>query len=511
MKYRCFLFLLFFVTLAALAHGDIRMTGPVVTPTATPDPGKADVVDVYEIVNGRLQRTSTRKASYDLLVEAKTETFGKGWVGVRAEGSLDTGLQLNPAVVVEEVKFLLWEELEETEVYARANFITDTTGTRTLTGKGIAAVSAGGNALSFSSGGWGVGVGEGRIAVGDTVITQTITFTISRGRLVPGGSTDGGCQNNPARNWCTDTGTCSDGGTSTTAGACGHRWCLCTIGSGSGDTGSNNQGGGSQNTGSGSGNTDSSSSSSGCANNPGPNWCTDTGHCTTTSGNGIPGTCGHNFCQCAHYDNTGNNNGNSGNTDPSPSLPVTYEACGVHTTGTPGSHNLVGCPPNASGQPCTSVTHYVCLPHGHTYAAPPNPSPPSSSSSSDSGSGSGSDSGSSSGSDSSSGSGSGSSSGSGSGSGSTTPTPTPTPTPSPSPPATPEPETVSCARCSETVPTANAHRANCPNGSHQYWTCTGNTVQYHTYSHTCKKCGSTFSGCSRNGCPEGGRHQRNDR
>ena len=75
-------------------------------------------------------------------------------------------------------------------------------------------------------------------------------------------------------------------------------------------------------TGSGSGNGNSngnnSGSSSGCSNNPLYNYCTDTGSCTTRSGSGIPGECGHNYCCCApagsptyNGGNTGNNNGGS--------------------------------------------------------------------------------------------------------------------------------------------------------------------------------------------------------
>ncbi len=108
MKYRYFLFFVFLAGLVHFVHADIRMSGPVVTPTATPDPGKADVVDVYEFVNNRLKRTDTRQASYDLLVKAETEAYGIGWVCVRAEGSLDTGLQLNPGIVVEKVSFLIF-------------------------------------------------------------------------------------------------------------------------------------------------------------------------------------------------------------------------------------------------------------------------------------------------------------------------------------------------------------------------------------------------------------------
>lgn len=205
MKSIFFLFFVFLAVFTTQVHTDIRMTGPVVTLTAPPDPGKADVVDVYEVVNNRLEITETRKASYDLLVKAETEAYGNGWVGVRVEGSLDTGRQLNPGVSVERVSRLgFFPEMETTTAYARGNFITDSTGTRTLTGKGIAALSAGGGTLSFSAGGWGFRAGEGRFTLDGTVITKTTTFTINKGREVPavigdsgGGSGSSGCANNP--------------------------------------------------------------------------------------------------------------------------------------------------------------------------------------------------------------------------------------------------------------------------------------------------------------------------
>ncbi len=263
MRYRSFLFLfvLFFAGFAALvSEADIRMTGPEVSASATADPGKENVVKTYD-QNGNL--LSTEKASYDLKVEAETEAYGNGWVGVRAEGSVDTGFQLNPSVSVEKVSFLIvFNEMETTTALARGNFITDGTGPRTLTGSGIAAVSAGGNSLSFSGGSWGIGAGEGRINLGGSTITDTASFTIN-------------LQTN-------------------------------TQGSGSG---------------SGSG---SSGSDKGCSNNPDYDYCTDTGSCTTRSGSGVPGECGHNYCCCAPYGspqydpntNSGSsNNGNSNNDD----------------------------------------------------------------------------------------------------------------------------------------------------------------------------------------------------
>lgn len=56
---------------------------------------------------------------------------------------------------------------------------------------------------------------------------------------------------------------------------------------------------------------------SSCANNDTYNWCNDRGSCTTRSGSGVPGECGHNFCCCAPYGsptyNGGGNNGGGNN------------------------------------------------------------------------------------------------------------------------------------------------------------------------------------------------------
>lgn len=55
----------------------------------------------------------------------------------------------------------------------------------------------------------------------------------------------------------------------------------------------------------------SSSSSSGCANLSGPNYCNDQGSCSTRSGSGVPGECGHNFCCCAPSGSPTYNGGSS--------------------------------------------------------------------------------------------------------------------------------------------------------------------------------------------------------
>ena len=58
---------------------------------------------------------------------------------------------------------------------------------------------------------------------------------------------------------------------------------------------------------------------------------------------------------------------------PSPPPSVTYERCGIHTTGTSGSHSWVTCPTNSSGQNCSSGGYYACQSHTHSYPSPPAP------------------------------------------------------------------------------------------------------------------------------------------
>ena len=58
---------------------------------------------------------------------------------------------------------------------------------------------------------------------------------------------------------------------------------------------------------------------------------------------------------------------------PAVPVPVTYEVCGIHETGTSGSHYWVSCPTNSSGQNCSVGGYYVCQNHNHSYPAVPVP------------------------------------------------------------------------------------------------------------------------------------------
>ena len=75
----------------------------------------------------------------------------------------------------------------------------------------------------------------------------------------------------------------------------------------------------------------------------------------------------------ADDDSDDDNNAPSAPTLPTP--PVTYEPCGIHTTGTPGtpdSHHWVTCPTNSSGQNCSSGGYYACQSHRHSYPSTPS-------------------------------------------------------------------------------------------------------------------------------------------
>ena len=96
------------------------------------------------------------------------------------------------------------------------------------------------------------------------------------------GSSSYGCGYNAKYDYCTDTGTCTTRTDATGIGMCGHRWCCCAPATTSVT---------STNTG--------YSSSYGCDYNAEYDYCTDTGTCTTRSGEFGIGMCGHRWCCCA--------------------------------------------------------------------------------------------------------------------------------------------------------------------------------------------------------------------
>ena len=110
------------------------------------------------------------------------------------------------------------------------------------------------------------------------------------------GSSTYGCDYNAEYDYCTDTGTCTTRTDATGVGMCGHRWCCCapadttTQTPPSTPTSSTTPPATSTNTG---------SSSYGCDYNAEYDYCTDTGTCTTRSGEFEIGMCGHRWCCCA--------------------------------------------------------------------------------------------------------------------------------------------------------------------------------------------------------------------
>ena len=103
------------------------------------------------------------------------------------------------------------------------------------------------------------------------------------------GSSTYGCDYNAEYDYCTDTGTCTTRTDATGVGMCGHRWCCCApAGTETSSTPSTSVT-----------STNTGPSTYGCAYNAEYDYCTDTGTCTTLTGSGEVGMCGHRWCCCA--------------------------------------------------------------------------------------------------------------------------------------------------------------------------------------------------------------------
>ena len=105
------------------------------------------------------------------------------------------------------------------------------------------------------------------------------------------GSSSYGCGYNAEYDYCTDTGTCTTRTNATGIGMCGHRWCCCAPETTPTTTTTTTPTVVSTNTG--------YSSTYGCDYNAEYDYCTDTGSCTTRTGSGEVGMCGHRWCCCA--------------------------------------------------------------------------------------------------------------------------------------------------------------------------------------------------------------------
>ena len=111
------------------------------------------------------------------------------------------------------------------------------------------------------------------------------------------GSSTYGCDYNAEYDWCSDTGTCTTRTGSDGIGMCGHRWCCCAPATSTTTTTSTTSTTTTTTTNVTSTNT--GSSSYGCDYNAEYDYCTDTGTCTTRSGEFGIGMCGHRWCCCA--------------------------------------------------------------------------------------------------------------------------------------------------------------------------------------------------------------------
>ncbi len=119
------------------------------------------------------------------------------------------------------------------------------------------------------------------ITVTSTTPSTSVTSTNT-------GSSSYGCDYNAEYDYCTDTGTCTTRSGEFGIGMCGHRWCCCapiTVTSTTPSTSVTS--------------TNTGSSSYGCDYNAEYDYCTDTGTCTTRSGEFGIGMCGHRWCCCA--------------------------------------------------------------------------------------------------------------------------------------------------------------------------------------------------------------------
>ena len=310
MKNACILILFVFLTFLAESSADLTIVGPNVSASASALEGyETYILETYETAS-QSDPTDTADAGYDLSVTVSASASGKGYFSIHAAGDLykysspyhpagETPSHVSALEGESQTRIkvgsgwpiIIFSGLKSADVSAEGTLITDVTGKYEVKGKGKVDTSAGGG----SGSGGGIGGGTSAVSTTGDWVSDATDFRVSvvEVRLSPQANSQSGCANDPNNDWCTDSGVCSHNGSSSSNGSCGHRWCLCTIGS---------QG------------TSSSSSSSGCANNPNRNWCTDTGSCSTRSPSGVPGECGHNYCCCAPYGSP-MYNGNSGNSN----------------------------------------------------------------------------------------------------------------------------------------------------------------------------------------------------
>ena len=187
---RCFvsIFLCITVVFASSVAADISMTGPSVdAETSILHGHDSDIVKVYAYVQtssgSQLVLQEVKPVGYGLHVETTADADGNGWIGVRARGSLNSSpaTTLTPRTKIIRVSFLRYFDAQETATISTyGSFVTETeTGNFTLTGKGLAAVSAGGDSMSFGGGGFQVGSGSGSISIPGTTASATTSISIA--------------------------------------------------------------------------------------------------------------------------------------------------------------------------------------------------------------------------------------------------------------------------------------------------------------------------------------------
>lgn len=172
---------------ASSVAADMSMTGPSVDAKTSSLYGYgSDIVKVYAYVQtssgSKLVLQEIKPAGYGLHVEATADADGNGWIGVRGSGSLNSSptKKLTAQTEIERVGWWIFDGEETVTADCYGSFETETqTGSFILTGKGLAAASAGGNSMSFGAAGFQVGSGSGSISIPGSFASATTSISIA--------------------------------------------------------------------------------------------------------------------------------------------------------------------------------------------------------------------------------------------------------------------------------------------------------------------------------------------
>ena len=313
---------------------------------STPSDSNGNIILHYRCQNGTWQYQSTSPAKWVLRVVTIAEVYGKGYASVASTGEARNNATdavfrtLTPGVNTTRVsRYWFFATGKSVSAIARRT-ISETTAsvankTYKVTGTGYYMQSVGGGGFTLSTPAGGGGATAGRLSSAEVSmpVDSPPTFTIglenSPSNANPGGSCgsgsgsgsssattrNNGCYNNTARDWCSDTGSCTTRSRSGVPGECGHNYCCCapsgspiynggSSSSGSSSSGSSSSGSSSSGSGSGSSSGSSSSSSSSSSNRICGNTWTGSGACTSgrvsSSRNAHRSTCarGHTYWSC---------------------------------------------------------------------------------------------------------------------------------------------------------------------------------------------------------------------